>query len=173
MAGHVTKPVDMDQLLDLLDRVTRPDPAVTSRVQPSRARPAETRATAAPVLDPTYLDRLRELDDQDDFLVGLVQDFISDAAQLVDEIEAAALKCDAAAFRERAHALRSSAAHLGATAVFELCLEWRGIGADDLAAAGSAYAMRLRSEFERLHEALLLALAQQRANGATTISRPH
>jgi two-component system, sensor histidine kinase RpfC len=173
MAGHVTKPVDMDQLLDLLDRVTRPDPAVTSRVQPSRVRPAETRATAAPVLDATYLDRLRELDDQDDFLGGLVREFISDAAQLVDEIEAAALKCDAAAFRERAHALRSSAAHLGATAVFELCLEWRGIGADDLAAAGSAYAMRLRSEFERLHEALLLALAQQRANGATTISRPH
>jgi two-component system, sensor histidine kinase RpfC len=173
IAGYVTKPVDMDQLLGLIDHVTRPDPAVTSRVQPSRARPTRTGAKTAPVLDATYLDRLRQLDDHDDFLGGLIRDFISDAGQLVDELEAAALTCDAAAFRDHAHALRSSAAHLGATAIFELCLEWRGIGADDLAAEGSAYAMRLRSEFGRLREALLLELAQQRANGATTVSRPH
>jgi two-component system sensor histidine kinase RpfC len=173
MAGYVTKPVDMDQLLGLIERVTRADPALTARVQPSRVAPTETGAEGAPVLDAAYLDRLRQLDDDDDFLGGLIRDFISDAAQLVDEIEAAALNCDAAAFRDRAHALRSSAAHLGATAMFGLCLEWRGVGADDLAAEGGAYAMRLRSEFQRLHEALLLELARQRAQGAATVSRPH
>ena len=91
---------------------------------------------------------------------------------MVEELEAAALHRDAAAFRDRAHALRSSAAHLGATALFELCLEWRGIGADELAAEGGTYAMRLRSEFERLREALLLALAQQEAPEAPAVSRP-
>ena len=80
----------------------------------------------------------------------LVRDFIADADQLVEELEAAALNVDAAAFRDRAHALRSSAAHLGATALFELCLKWRGIGPDQLAAEGAQYAMHLRSEFERL-----------------------
>jgi two-component system sensor histidine kinase RpfC len=124
------------------------------------------------VLDATHLDRLRQLDDDDDFLGGLIRDFISDAGQLVDELEAAALNCDAAAFRDHAHALRSSAAHLGATAMFELCLEWRGIGPDELAAQGGACALRLRSEFGRLRDALLLQLTQQRANGATTVSRP-
>jgi two-component system sensor histidine kinase RpfC len=173
IAAYVTKPVEMEQLLGLIDRVTHPDPAVTSRVQPSRVRPTGIGAKAAPVLDTTHLDRLRQLDDHDDFLGGLIRDFITDAEQLVDELEAAALNCDAAAFRDRAHALRSSAAHLGATALFELCLEWRGIGADDLAAEGSAYAMRLRSEFEHLREALSLELTQQRANGATAVSRPH
>ena len=173
IAGYVTKPVEMEQLLGLIDRLTHPDPAMRSRAQPSRPRPAGTGAKAAPVLDATHLDRLRLLDDHDDFLGGLIRDFITDAGQLVDELEAAALHCDAAAFRDRAHALRSSAAHLGASAVFELCLEWRGIGVDDLAARGSAYATQLRSEFERLREALLLELARQRANGATAVSRPH
>jgi two-component system sensor histidine kinase RpfC len=173
IAGYVTKPVDMEQLLGLIDRLTRPDPAVTPRVQPSRARPTGTVDKAAPVLDAAYLDRLRQLDDRDDFLGGLIRDFIADAGQLVDELEAAALNCDAAAFRDRAHGLRSSAAHLGATAMFELCLQWRGIGADDLAAEGSQYAMRLRSEFDRLREALLLELTEQRATGTTAVSRPH
>jgi two-component system sensor histidine kinase RpfC len=146
---------------------------VTSSPHSSRAQPPATDLEAKPVLDATHLDRLRQLDDHDDFLGGLIRDFIADAEQLVEELEAAALHCDAAAFRDRAHALRSSAAHLGATALFELCLEWRGIGTDELAVEGGAYAMRLRSEFERLREALLLALAQPTAPGATAVSRPH
>ncbi len=173
MAGYITKPVEMEQLLSQIDRVAHADPSATSPAQPSRVPPSPTGAAVGPVLDATYLDRLRQLDDHDDFLGGLIRDFISDAEQLVDELEAAALKRDPAAFRDRAHGLRSSAAHLGATALFELCLEWRGIGADELAAEGSAYALRLRSEFERLREALLLELTQQRANGATAVSRPH
>jgi two-component system sensor histidine kinase RpfC len=158
-AAYLTKPVDMEQLLLLIDRVALREPAVTPR--PSRARPPGTDAQAGRVLDATHLDRLRQLDDHDDFLGSLIRDFIADAEQLVEDLEAAALHCDAAAFRDRAHALRSSAAHLGATALFELCLEWRGIGRDDLAAEGSAHTMRLRSEFERLREALLLELTQQ------------
>ena len=51
------------------------------------------------VLDRTYLDRLRQLDDQDGFVAEVIQDFIADAEQLVLELEAAALGVDAAAFR--------------------------------------------------------------------------
>jgi two-component system, sensor histidine kinase RpfC len=173
IAAYLTKPVDMEQLLLVINGVVLSEPGVTSRLHPSRARPPRTDAQAGPVLDATHLERLRQLDDHDDFLDSLIRDFIADAAQLVEELETAALHGDAVAFRDRAHALRSSAAHLGATALFELCLEWRGIGKDELAAEGGAYAMRLRSEFERLREALLLALAQPTAPGATAVSRPH
>ena len=61
----------------------------------------------------------------------------------------------------------------GATALFELCLKWRGIGQDQLAAEGAQYAMRLRSEFERLREALLMELATQDRRAATALSRQH
>jgi two-component system, sensor histidine kinase RpfC len=163
----------MEQLLVLIERVAHPAQAVAARAPSGHARPPGTGTEAGPVLDPSHLDRLRQLDDHDDFLGGLIRDFIADAEQLVEELEAAALQCDAAAFRDRAHALRSSAAHLGATALFELCLGWRGISRDDLAAQGSAHAMRLRSEFERLREALLLELTQPPARAATVVSRPH
>jgi two-component system sensor histidine kinase RpfC len=125
------------------------------------------------VLDPAHLDRLRQLDDEDDFLDGLIRDFIADAEQLVDELEAAALDRDAATFRDRAHALRSSAAHIGATAVFDLCLAWRGIGPDDLASQGADFATLLRSEFERLRLALLTELAAPQTDGRAATSRPH
>ncbi|MBN2357817.1 MAG: response regulator, partial [Deltaproteobacteria bacterium] len=125
-SAYLTKPVDMEQLLGLLDRVASGQPAPASA--PPRGHVGGSDEPARPVLDGTHLDRLRQLDDCDDFLGGLVRDFIADAEQLVDELEAAALSGDAAGFRDRAHALRSSAAHLGATALFELCLSWRGIG---------------------------------------------
>ena len=168
IAAYLTKPVDMEQLLGVIDRVaSASEPGVSARpLHRSRARPARLPTPKRGRLSiVTHLDRLRQLDDSDDFLGDLIRDFIADAAQLVEELETAALHGDAAAFRDRAHALRSSAAHLGATALFELCLKWRGIGTDELAAEGSAYAMRLRSEFERLREALMLELATAKIGG--------
>jgi len=168
IAAFVTKPVDMEELLALIDRLARPKPSVASTL-PARREWAPGAAQTKPVLDPAHLNRLRQLDDQDDFLHGLIRDFIVDAEQLVDEIEAAAVDRDAATFRDRAHALRSSAAHIGATAVFELCLEWRGIGPEDLAAEGADYAMLLKSEFERLRLALTTELTAQPDGRAATI----
>jgi two-component system, sensor histidine kinase RpfC len=172
ITAYLTKPVDMEQLLGVIDRVASAQPAVSWRPQSHGGRTTESDAEGRPVLDATHLDRLRQLDDCDDFLGGLIRDFIADAEQLVEELGAAALNGDAAAFRERTHALRSSAAHLGATALFELCLEGRGIGPDDLAAEGARYAMRLRAAFERLRDALLIELSEQRTNGNDPVSRP-
>jgi two-component system sensor histidine kinase RpfC len=170
IAAHLTKPVDMEQLLGVIDRVASARPAPSARPLADAVRTADCTAQARPTLDLAHLDRLRQLDDCDDFLVDLVRDFIADADQLVEELEAAALNGDAAAFRDRAHALRSSAAHLGATALFELCLKWRGIGPDQLAAEGAQCAMHLRSEFERLRHALMSELARQEASGQAGFS---
>jgi two-component system sensor histidine kinase RpfC len=172
IAAVVTKPVDMDELLALIDRAARRRPALSSSLPPNR-KPTKGAVEPGPVLDPTHLERLRQLDDHDDFLRGLIRDFITDAEQLVDELEVAALDRDAATFRDRAHALRSSAAHIGATAVFELCHEWRGIGPDDLAAEGADYATRLKSEFERLRLALLAELVAPQPDRQSVSSRPH
>lgn len=152
--AYLTKPIDTDHLLALVDRLTQSTDSSTSDVGAVVVRDPRL-VGRLPVLDRTHLDRLRQLDDGDDFVVEVVQDFIADAEGLVAELEMAAAVGNAKTFRDNAHALRSSAAHMGATALFELCLEWRGIDQSELVSRGAGYAARLRSEFERLRAALL------------------
>ncbi len=171
----VTKPVDAAQLLALVQRLTGAAPSQRRGVE---ARPGgvvvpHPRLTSAsPALDKSYMDRLRQLDDDDGFVAEVIRDFLLDAAQLVDELAAAALAGDAVRFRDRAHALRSSAAHIGATAIFELCLGWRGMAPPELAQEGARHVARLRAEFERLEAALAAALDQSDPNDRPAFGQP-
>jgi two-component system sensor histidine kinase RpfC len=163
MAAYLTKPVDPEDLIFLVDRLTR------RRQRPAGRVGADARAAPVagpPVLDRDCLERLRQLDQDDDFLRQIVYDFLGEAEQLMTDLEGAAAAADAATFRERAHALRSSAAHVGAVALFELCLGWRGIGPDELVAQGTDQLARLRSEFGRLRTALLAEAGAPRAAAA-------
>lgn len=164
--AFLTKPVEMEHLLRLIDRVARP---AAAGAPPATAPPPLASDGGAPPLDRSSLDRLRQLDDQDGFVAAVIGDFIADAEELIAEVEAAAIAGDAATFRDRAHALRSSAAHIGATAVFDLCLAWRAVGSAELAAQGTDYAARLKAEFERLRAALLSEL---RPDEQPALSRP-
>jgi two-component system sensor histidine kinase RpfC len=173
MDAYVTKPVDVANLLGLVERLTRPKAERDERPEVPRAKvvPHPRLASATPVLDRASLDRLRQLDDQDEFLELLIEDFIVDAEQLVGELETAAVEVDAAAFRDRAHALRSSAAHIGASGIFELCLSWRGIGAAELKGQGRAHIARLKSELERLRAALQGVLDEIRSGDQRSADR--
>jgi two-component system sensor histidine kinase RpfC len=109
------------------------------------------------VLDQAKLASLARLDNGDGFLAQLIDEFLADAAAIVARIGRAAATGDARAFRDEAHALRSSAAYLGATALFELCLAWRHLDDDALILRGAVEVARLEREFERLRAALLAA----------------
>lgn len=173
--AYVTKPIEVRELLSLVDRLTRPGPGpVLEDEAPSAVVVPHPRlAGGSPVLDHSYIERLRQLDDQAGFVSELIGDFIEDAEQLVREIEVAAIACDAEAFRDTAHALRSSAAHIGATAVFELCLTWRRITPAELALHGADHAAQLKSEFEQLRAALLAIRVEHSGRRPPVLSRPH
>ena len=158
--AYLTKPVDTAELLTLIDRLTAPMAAKASGLGAVVVRHPRLAGSGPPVLDWTHLERLRQLDDGDDFLAEVIQDFITDGDELVMELEAAAAAGDATAFRDNAHALRSSAAHIGATALFEICLAWRGLDPAELAEHGASYVTQLKSEFERLRTALLALKAK-------------
>ena len=82
-------------------------------------------ASQATAIDLRHLTSLAELDRGDGFLDGLIDDFVADLDTIVLQLEEAAAHGDTRAFRNQAHALRSSAAHVGALALFDLCLSWR------------------------------------------------
>ena len=173
--AYMTKPVEARELLSLVDRLTRTAPSRRPANEPKKSAvvvPHPRLAGAVPVLDHDCLERLRQLDDEDGFVASVLTDFLEDAEQLVGEIARAALQRDAMTFRDGAHALRSSAAHIGATAIFELCLSWRRISPEELAQDGADHAARLESAFEQLRAALGTVLAEH-ARRPPAVSRPH
>jgi two-component system sensor histidine kinase RpfC len=165
-SAYLTKPIDSELVLRTIDELT---PAAAETAEPGLGPAAEVPPqgagamivahpaleSARPALDPAKLRSLAALDAGDGFLDGVIGDFLDDATQIVARIEAAAAAGRTRELRDQAHALRSSAAHLGAVALFELCLSWRDLADDSLAARGKAETVRLRREFERFRRALL------------------
>lgn len=169
-SAYLTKPVDTQLLLHTLGELTG-----TTMIQLEEGAAASPQdhgpAAALLAVDPGHaaLDRaklasLAELDHGDGFFDHLIDDFIADVQVVVMQIERAAAAGDVRAFRDQAHALRSSAAHIGATALFELCLGWRELDDHALMLRAQAELARLRREVERARLGLL-TLKQERRGG--------
>jgi len=185
-ARYLTKPVDVEWLLQTVDELVPPErrrgrpPPVAGSDGRGAAEPENPAAVVIPhprsrdeprVLDETRLRALAALDRGDGFLRETVEAFLEDGELLVEAMRAAAEAGDVRAYRDRAHALRSSAAHIGAEALFRRCLEWRGL--DD-----HALALRMRHEvegvaeaFARAREALLVHLAERDPRGRPRAAR--
>ncbi|WP_027134531.1 hybrid sensor histidine kinase/response regulator [Geminicoccus roseus] len=146
-------------------RAAPPRPAAPARpdlparpAAPAEARPALALAPASegrPALDRRKLDGLAALDHGDGFVEELIDTFVAEAGELIHAIERAVAEGDAAAMRDHAHALRSSAAHVGASALFDVLLGWRGLDDARLLARGPAEVQRLQLELERAATGLL------------------
>ena len=153
--GYLTKPVQLEQLLDVIDGL------MASKRESGLAGGDETVVrhprydAQLPVVDPDCLERLHALSQGDNFLVEVLSDFIEDTESLVDQLDWAVKAGDERAFRDTAHALRSSAAYIGAKRLVDLCQGWRGVTRDDVQRDGTEHLERLRAEFARLRGSLI------------------
>jgi len=164
MDSCVTKPVEPARLLEIINAIVpmthaaaseaAPAPLVTDITSHPRFRPART----GPVVEGRMLAELEELGGKK-FLAELIKDFVRDAEILVRELIVAADAVDVTAFRDRAHALRSGAANIGAKALYDLCLQWRQISMAELQADGPRHIERLKVELERASRGLLKHIA--------------
>lgn len=98
------------------------------------------------------------------FVSGLVSQFSDDAAELLSSLRAAVAEEDVQRFRDAAHALRGSAANLGAARVFEACLALRAITPSQLALEGDAQVSRLVSDVNHAIDLLKAHVAAHRDN---------
>jgi two-component system sensor histidine kinase RpfC len=161
-AAYLTKPVDTQLLLRTLAELTQPlteptgRPAIQVSAQGTDPEPDDddTTAQGRSVLDTGRLASLAELDRGDGFLDGLIEDFLVDLDAILGQLETAAQRGDARAFRDHAHALRSSAAHLGALALFDVCLGWRELDDHALMMRAQVELRRLQRESQRAAVAL-------------------
>jgi HPt (histidine-containing phosphotransfer) domain-containing protein len=111
--------------------------------------------TEAPVIDPSALDVLSETTGDDpEFLVELIDVFLTDAVDLLAAMAAAAAAGDAAELRRAAHSLKSNGATFGATGLTAVARRLEELGkAADLEAVGPLIA-QARQEFARVERSL-------------------
>ena len=99
-------------------------------------------------IDATKINDLRLLGGSD-FIAELVSQFSMDSAKLLCCLSSA-IECeDVQAFREAAHALRSSAGNVGAINVSEACLAVRAITLNQLVVEGEDWIHQLEKEIKR------------------------
>ncbi len=160
MDDCVTKPIEPDRLLEIIQKLVPapplmpPETAAPQLVTDITAHPRFRRAGVVPTIDERVLGQLEALGGKD-FLAELIREFVKDAQVIVDELETAAADCDVRLFRDKAHALRSGAANIGAKALYDLCLQWRQINLAELQEDGPRHIERLKMELERVRRALL------------------
>lgn len=148
------------------DDAGQAQPMPQAAPEPPGPRPVLSLASAGarrPVLDRRKLEGLVLLDQGDGFIEELVDTFVAEAGDLVAAIEQAALGGDIIAMRDHAHALRSSAAHVGATQLFDVLLGWRSQDDATLLRRGPAEVQHLRLELERASAAFMAWRADHRS----------
>lgn len=152
-SGYITKPVEALHLIDTIDELLSGVMSVAEKPEPEAPLAAEVVA-AEGVLDERKILGLVELDQGDGFFRSVVADFVEDSRHLLDDLELAARQARMKDFRDRAHALRSSAAHLGAMSLFRRCLSWRELDDEALLMRARPELDRARAELDAVHQAL-------------------
>ncbi len=153
----LTKPIGADDLLaelrSAVDALRATGVAVppNAEVQPLAA--VERELETCPVVDRMKLAELEQLGGAD-FVGELVDQFVGESAGILRSLAAAVAEEDPAAFRERAHALRSGAANVGAVRLHRICLGFRAIEARELALEGERHMRTLEAEFQRVRAAM-------------------
>ena len=155
MDGCLVKPIEPADLAAAVaayaarptGQVRPAPPGVTPIEAHPRFRPA-----APPALDPAVTADLVALGGRS-FVLDLTRDFVSEATDLLRTLETAATEGDAARFRSAAHALRSSAANIGARGLFALSKAAEAMPANDVARAGGRQVALLAEELERVRVA--------------------
>ncbi len=169
MDGYITKPVEAERLLDAIDTLTprsqsdepAEDPRLPSLVTDISSHP-RFHVETDPVIDERALAGLERLDPDSSFVAEVIDDFINDSEQLIETMGAAVTARRVREVRDCAHALRSSAANVGAMRIHRLCSDFCGSGKFDLDRDGEARVALLKQEFERFRSGIARHLGERR-----------
>lgn len=165
MDAVVTKPVEARTLLEILDGIVnkhgrRSEETVADdyevEAQPAPrvvTHPHLTVVSEAPV-DMRAIESLRALGGDDNFFTGVISDFLTDGRSIIDALAFGIELGHIGSVREQAHALRSSAAHVGATRLHTITRDLYDLRPEEVQSRGREMLERLRAEFELVREAL-------------------
>ena len=152
MDDYLTKPVQIEQLRDALERWSSPVAHATAGPAPAIAAATEPRRPAGQAGAPIDAARIRELGllEPDAAGVGIAALFAGQVSATLEAMQEGRATDHQDAVRRAAHSLKGSAANLGAARLAELA---RGLEHADLGDAGGTLDA-IRTEAARVVEAL-------------------
>jgi two-component system sensor histidine kinase RpfC len=161
MDGVLTKPIEASQLLATIEAVSErvaagtlgTESATPGVVTPIAQHPRYG-VDGGAVLDEAAVEALKALGAGSDFFNDVIENFRSDVREILDDMARATAKRDLRAFRDHAHSLRSSAAHIGAVRFYRTLFGLRDLTAQQLEKDGAALLDKLRGEYTKLDAAL-------------------
>ncbi len=155
MNDYLSKPVQLVDLERMLDRWIEPQDPLERRGQLNMGRNLED------VLDQQVIASLRELSGEDEpsLFAELVQLFLEDTPDRIHQLSEALEANDAHSLERAAHALKSSAANLGASTLSGLFREIESVGRSQQLERAAALIQESRQEYERVQHALQAEIA--------------
>jgi two-component system sensor histidine kinase RpfC len=184
MAAHLTKPVDAERLLHIMDQLVTANRRETFRGAAQAGPEASVAVSdiskhphyetlAQPAVEMRTLEELRALGGDDSFIVELIEDFVTDADELLAQLGEAARRAVLADFKDRAHDLKSSAANIGALRLHRMLIELREIDKPRLDAEGGEIMQALEAEFARVRDFFAEHVGERAPSaGATKVYPP-
>jgi signal transduction histidine kinase/DNA-binding NarL/FixJ family response regulator len=147
MDDFVPKPFQRQQTIDTLARWLKPRPVVSSV-----SRRPRSGAAADAAIDPAYYHQVEQT--MGDEMESLMIDFLASTTDLLADIARAELEHDWLTVKQRAHAMRSSTATVGATRLAAMAADLEARATPEQCADLEPLVATLHTEFERVRVAL-------------------
>jgi two-component system sensor histidine kinase RpfC len=150
--AFLTKPIQAAQLLETIDRVAEkrePSPPITLPTLLATQQASEPDISDE-TFDPGKLRELEELSGDIRFIDEIVKMFEQDGMRLLEKMDQAYREEQFQALRESAHALKGSAANLGATRLFDLSKCINELKISEYAELSGPLLSQAREEFDRV-----------------------
>jgi CheY-like chemotaxis protein len=155
MNDYLSKPFRIAQLGEMLERWTQPS-AVGSR-----AVAASLPVPPSSAVDARVLDDFRGIGARaNDFVNGLIEQFLTEATLRMTEIEGAVTRHDGIVLGTASHALRGASSAVGATGMAGLCDQLEALARTTTLDGVPAMMLRLQEELARVQQHLRAELAR-------------
>jgi CheY-like chemotaxis protein/HPt (histidine-containing phosphotransfer) domain-containing protein len=153
MDDYISKPIQVEALVEALKRsqVAQTEEAEGSEEGLHHSSPITQHA---PLLDPAAIDKLIKMVDDPDFLVELIESFLSNMPRLLANLHQALEQGDTSGMRTAAHTLKANSRDFGAKDLFELCQELEMKAKAGTLDGAAELIARIEPASERVKEAL-------------------
>ena len=126
MDDYISKPLRLEELIRVLKQ--------SKSTLPSGENREDEVISIAAIIDVRVIKSLRDMAgvNADKILTEIIDNYLEDAPQLLQQIREALAQADSDALRIAAHTLRSSSANLGAIVLAQLCKELEALGQEGI-----------------------------------------